>query len=188
MQPVKKTFEDFVEEYVKVKPSKDYLTLELKSMLDVCFEKFPTLRMVCWFGHTPTFNDGDPCVHRQSTLLLFDDCILDEDLILFDFANSNFDLDDFEEDKDIGLLEFKEYIWENQGILLGESLIPQKDIEGIEDLIFKNFMGETDSKDEYNLLFDLLSNQKLVEQLYQTNYSVIATRDGIKHEFRYPAY
>lgn len=71
-------FDEFYKRYVT--DAKDYFQMEkeFNELLTSCFEAFPSLKLIVFKGETPSFNDGDVCLHEESIAIVCEDGIYDE--------------------------------------------------------------------------------------------------------------
>ena len=55
-------FVEFLEKY-KISINLEAAKLELQAIVGAIFEEFPELTFISLLGYTPSWNDGDPCLH-----------------------------------------------------------------------------------------------------------------------------
>lgn len=133
---------------------------EFQEMLEAIFAAEENIQLIVFRGHTPSFNDGDPCRHDSNIAVLTTDGLDDDAEILY------YDLyDEHEESSE----EDAVLVSQVSGVILHVSVASN---------VYESVSGVSKKVDS------VIYGQNLADSIYDTNYIVRVSRTatGIKIE------
>lgn len=148
----------YYKKYVPKKNHKSSIEKELIELMEFIFEYDKRLLLITFIGHTPSWNDGDPCYHSSYFEVLTTEGLIDPDGYLVESIEDDLDYDNDEDELLITEARAVPLIKPISTSVLEKEVKLDKKIESI------------------------LNSQKLVDYIWDTNYMVkfYLTKEGVK--------